>query len=262
LKVQLINLLLFIFGPFFWIKCGEHLQYKGRWKHGRFNGCGHIKYSNGSSHSGLFCNGIKHGFGTFISSSGFKYSGDWQRGRQVGNACVCYKNGDVYHGEIVDGYRVGKGELFCLASNRTYSGVWQKGNLIGECKIVDPHWLFEGNFHSFTGIGIGKLLYSNGDIYQGEIFNFKRSGFGKLILASGKKITGKWTDLANVSQAKMDYGGGITLEGNIINFEPDGLIRITFPNGQTYTGLWEDGNLLRALSSKFRSGRKPTYILR
>lgn len=261
MKVQLINLLRFLFGPFFWIKCGENLRYKGRWKRGRFNGCGHIKYSNGSSHSGLFCDGIKHGFGTFISSSGFKYSGGWQRGRQVGNASVFYKNGDVYHGAIVDGYRTGQGELFCFASNRTYSGVWRIGNLSGECEIVDSLWRFEGEFNSLTQRGKGRIIYRNGDLYNGESFNFKRFGFGELTLASGKKIIGKWTSEANVVQAKMDYGGDITLEGNITNFEPVGLIKINFPNGQTYTGQWEDGYLLRALSYKHSSGRKPNFIL-
>ena len=250
-----------LLGPFFWLKCGSHSAYKGRWSAGRFNGHGTVKFSNGSSHTGFFLNGSKHGFGTFNSSSGYQYSGEWLNGRQTGKAYIRYKNGDAYYGQVNNGERCGQGELFCLSINRTYRGVWTSGRLNGECEIVDPDWQFAGEFNSLTQRGKGQIIYRNGDLYNGESRNFIRCGFGELTFASGKKIIGKWIGQANVVQAKMEYGGDITVEGNITNFEPDGLTKITFSSGQTYTGQWEDGNLLRALSYKHTSGRKPNFIL-
>ena len=148
-----------------------------------------------------------------------------------------------------------------MSVGRTYNGTWSRGQLRGECKILGSSWQFEGEFNSGNQLGKGKITYRNGDLYWGEIFNFTRCGFGELNFASGKKIIGTWTGQVNVVQAKMDYGNGIMVEGDIANFEPNGLTKITFPNGQTYTGQWKDGNLLRALSCKHKTGRKPNFIL-
>ena len=90
------NIILYLFGKFFWFKLSNDFEYKGSWKKGRFHGNGTLKYKNGSLYRGSFLNGAKNGYGKFISISGFEYHGQWYKGKQTGKGQAHYKNGDIY----------------------------------------------------------------------------------------------------------------------------------------------------------------------
>ena len=70
---------------------------------------GRMDYSDGTSYSGLFKNGLRDGKGTFIYKNGSKYEGSWKEGLEQGEGRV------------------------------TTVGVWKKGVLVSAraCQIVE-----------------------------------------------------------------------------------------------------------------------------
>ena len=54
--------------------------------------------------------------------------------------------------------------------------------------------IFEGNFTAGSCDSIGKMLYSNGDIYFGTQKGFIKDGQGKLIMANGSSYEGGWAN--------------------------------------------------------------------
>lgn len=52
--------------------------------------------------------------------------------------------------------------------------------------------IFEGDFADGACSSVGKLLYSNGDIYFGQHNGFIREGYGKMIYFNGSVYEGGW----------------------------------------------------------------------
>ena len=193
------NLMRYLFGRFYFVKLLKILSYKGSWSKGLFHGYGVLKHNDKSTYLGNFRFGSKHGYGEIISASGFKYSGEWKNGRQTGSAKICYKNGDWYQGFVKNGTRNGFGEFYEKSSQRTFKGNWNNGALTGEVEILSDEWEFIGSLNNQNGRTKGKLTYSDGSVYEGELLKFIRHGIGKFTNKSGNKISGFWVDDTSVN---------------------------------------------------------------
>ena len=162
------NLYRRLFGRLYWVQYSKELSYKGEWKHGSFNGEGHLKYANGNTFTGSFKSGTKNGFGHYKTSNGFEYIGDWLNGYQTGFGAICYKNGDLYEGDVQNGLRNGEGRFFQASDCVWYKGAWIQSILYGHVEISCSEWIFEGQLPEKDVISLGKLTYPDGSKYEGR----------------------------------------------------------------------------------------------
>jgi hypothetical protein len=251
------NLIRYLFGRFYFVECSELLIYKGSWSKGLFHGYGVLKHKNKSTYLGNFRFGSKHGYGEISSASGFKYAGGWKNGRQTGSAKISYKNGDWYQGFVKNGIRNGFGEFHEKSSQRTFKGNWNNGALTGEVQILSDEWEFIGSLNNQNGRTKGKLAYSDGSVYEGELLKFTRHGIGKFTNKSGNKISGFWVDDTSVNFSTSTDAHGFQWYGSLRNLKPHGFMKVKLPNGQKYDGVWHNGNLQEAFSIQKNTHSKP-----
>lgn len=77
---------------------------------------------------------------------------------------------------------------------------------------------------------IGKLVYKNGDVYEGQFKDDKRDGEGKIqanslgvmIYKNGEKYDGQWSDDKKGPQGTHYYLDGSKYEGDIANNMKEG----------------------------------------
>ena len=132
---------------------------KGTYKENKMYGFGTATWPSGQKYSGNYLNGKYHGKGIMISKTGSKYDGDWENGEKSGKGVFNdrvheYFNpeGDIYEGEFSDGLENGNGIKY-------YRGIFQSAKK------------YEGTFKDGLENGKGKILFENGDFFEGEIFN-------------------------------------------------------------------------------------------
>jgi hypothetical protein len=77
-----------------------------------------------------------------------------------------------------------------------------------------------------ASVGGGRVVYSNGSVYVGEMSGLQKNGFGILTLADGTRYEGWFkNDLYNTESEGNDIRGGT----------------LTYPDKTTYTGGFKDG---------------------
>jgi len=256
------NLIRRLFGRFYSVSLSDVLTYKGAWRNGAFHGYGVLEYRNGGLYRGHFKFGVKHGFGIYTSSSGYRYEGAWSDGKQTGLAKISYKNGDWYEGSVENGVRSGAGELSELSSKRIFNGHWKSGLLVGDVTITSQDWRYVGTIPDFCGRSSGRLTYSDGAVYVGELIGYVRNGRGKYFSTSGSQISGNWADDMNVVQATATDNEGINWFGTFKNLKPEGFMKVCLPNGEKYDGLWTDGQMQRAFSVRNKRNAETVYHFR
>jgi len=57
--------------------------YVGLFKNNKKNGCGEMRYHDGSTYDGRWLDDLRHGSGTFLNSAGLEEKGIWDRGKLV-----------------------------------------------------------------------------------------------------------------------------------------------------------------------------------
>ena len=151
-----------------------------------------------------------------LGSSGI-YIGNWENDKKKGEGYLrniyynCYLEGEFENDELINGEKgtwgnfIYKGDFY---KNDIYEGVYKyfdyleytgtlKGKfLFGKMKIKNGNE-YEGKFENiladqadydilFNKEGEGRIIYSNGDIYEGKWVNFIKNGKGKIITKDGK----------------------------------------------------------------------------
>lgn len=177
-------------------------------------------------------------------------------------ACACFNNGKkkleiMNNGQLVYWYRNSESDQWSEAliyasqedyneNNWTYKG--EVDPLLGQpcgfgveyCvdiqDVVDVQRLsdfevttycgdaiYYGDFIYNDGCGKGKIVYSNGDVYEGGVDAYIRNGYGKYVSSKGHGYEGTWSN-------SLIHGFGT----------------MKFRNGSVYTGEWkndyEDGH--------------------
>ena len=120
---------------------------------------------------------VRHGQGTMIwHSDGSRFDGIWHMDRRVqgtllmGSSSGC--GASSYTGDFRDDLFHGKGKLVLSESNL---GV-----------------IYEGVFEEGRCAKFGRLTYSDGSTYLGEMQDFKRDGAGILMKPSGDRYEGEF----------------------------------------------------------------------
>ena len=80
-----------------------------------------------------------------------------------------------------------------------------------------------------------------------------------LVCKPGVQIEGLWTDNVDVAKAHRIDEAGVQWHGALKNLKPQGFMKIQLPNGEKYDGMWDNGDLLRVLSVKTKTGLDSVY---
>jgi len=147
---------------------------------------------------------------------------------------VTLANGDTYEGPLLNGVPHGNGILkYASPGNRKR---------------------YDGEFINGVPNGLGKIIYKDGEIYNGEFKDGLKSGRGKMTWPGETGMyEGMWANDTFHGIGKRVYDGGTVYQGGFVNgvFEGEGeynsptqLFIGTFKNGQPWEGKeWNMHNM-------------------
>jgi hypothetical protein len=126
-----------------------------------------------------------------------------------------YQDGTRYIGAVRDGKPHGRGTLNFTANQncQRFDGVFQLG-LMRQ----------------------GKMLYTNGERYEGEFENSLPHGQGRYFFANGDIYTGQFTQGKITGRGHYKFVNGETYEGMVLNNKLHGQGVYRCPNGMVHTG--------------------------
>ena len=155
-------------------------------------------------------------------------------------------NGNKYKGNIIDGkgemdYFIGKYEgkgKIIIFNDGIYKGILKdsKKECINGKMIYNNGDKFEGEFKNEIKEGKGKMIYKNGDIYEGEFKNDKREGNGKMNYKNRDIYEGEYKNDEREGNGKMIYKNGDIYEGKYKNDKREGNGKMIYKNGDIYEG--------------------------
>lgn len=126
-----------------------------------------------------------------------------------------------YHGEFNDSGRkdgIGKMILINDIEKKFYHGIWENDNL-----------------------NKGKIYYSDGSIYIGEINNFMRHGKGKFVNEK-ENYDGYWKDDQKDGDGTLIFSDNTQYIGKFKNNKFNGKGKMTWKNGILYEGDFKSNN--------------------
>lgn len=94
-----------------------------------------------------------------------------------------------------------------------------------------------------TGIvsGTGRIVWSNGDQFDGTLVNGKKEGKGKFSWANGQRYTGDWARDVPNGKGTIVFTDGSRYEGEVKDGVPHGQGVTRFKDGDVYRGAWVRG---------------------
>jgi len=134
-----------------------------------------------------------------------------------GSGTIVFASGAVFVGDVVNDMLDGEGEMRDAGSSSVYKGGWVEDRREGRATFTTPYGSYEGQYLNNKRHGAGKetdaqgnvtegewtegvltrgkVSYSNGDIYIGQLNDSsERHGQGKLLTADGDVMDGQWVE--------------------------------------------------------------------
>lgn len=84
--------------------------------------------------------------------------------------------------------------------------------------------------------GTGKVIWANGDVFEGTLVRGIRQGKGLFIWANKQRFDGDWVDDLPHGSGKLLFANGNLYEGPVVKGIPNGNGRMQYPSGDVYTG--------------------------
>jgi len=102
--------------------------------------------------------------------------------------------------------------------------------------VLDIAYITMGNKN-----GVHKIIYKNGDVYEGNLVNGIKNGFGKLMCANdGDTYDGHWLNDKFDGYGEFKNSNSTYIyKGEFKNGYKHGKGKIIFANGDTFSGLFE-----------------------
>jgi len=103
------------------------------------SGIGEAQWTDGSTYTGEFFNGMPHGKGTFTYNNGDIYVGEFEYGFRSGKGVMTFSNGDTYNGDWKADMMHGKGKYTFLGADPAhpeksdaFTGQWRYNMMHGK----------------------------------------------------------------------------------------------------------------------------------
>ncbi len=222
-----------------------------------------IKYYNGDIYAGSIVDFMPSGKGKYMFKTGEVYEGDFLYGKFEGNG-IFKTNDRTVKSAFKDGKSIGRGNI-SFNDGAKYEGELMNLNIPnGKGKMLYANGDFEeGNFEK----GIfkeGEIRYTiNNAIWEGPFAFSEETGVspndkGKIMYSNGNVFEGEWVVFANPKTLKADNCQGECHHFDVSTFGvmEEGTLKL--PNNETYTGNFDQRTGLPNGSGKitYSDGRK------
>jgi len=199
-----------------------------------------VKFPNGDAYSGMFKNGLFHGWGTYTYNNGDRYEGMFREDMKDGKGTFYYKDGSKYVGDFLRDVKHGRGTMFMKNGDR-YSGEFNNDNMTGKGVLIYASGQkYEGDVVNGLKHGNGSLYFKNGDVYVGEFKDDLREGQGSYTFADGGKYIGGFKDGQRHGKGRRIYATGDEYIGEFKNGLKDGRGICIYSNGLRLKGVWRN----------------------
>ena len=152
--------------------------YEGKWKNDKKDGIGKMYYTNGDMYEGDWINDKKNGIGKMIWSDKASYEGEYVNDKREGIGTIIFPDsGSIsvayFKNGIRDGFAIAEindGKIKCYGNytNDKMNGIGQIYNE-GENSTI-----YKGDVENDMKHGVGKIMQSDGFIYEGQFFRNNR----------------------------------------------------------------------------------------
>ena len=123
--------------------------------------------------------------------------------------------------------------LDAALADETYTGYVENKSIANS--------VYTGYVKSGIPDGKGKMLFDNGDVYEGDFVFGKEHGHGVFTWASGDFYEGDFVNSTFEGQGKLTWTGGDVYEGDFVNGTRTGKGKLVFAGGDVYEGDFVDG---------------------
>ena len=98
--------------------------------------------------------------------------------------------------------------------------------------------------------GVGLVIREDGLMVEGNFTNGQIEGDNRVVYPNGDYYQGQYEDHFRHGQGIYHYQDGRTLQGRWKCGKKDGIIKTTYPNGAVKYQQWDHGTLLKSSSNK------------
>lgn len=92
-----------------------------------------------------------------------------------------------------------------------------------------------------TYSGQGKIMFPNGEVYDGAVVRGKRHGVGEFAWITGQRYKGDWVNDRPIGQGHLRFANGNLFEGAVVDGQPEGQGRMIYASGDVYKGEMRHG---------------------
>ncbi len=129
---------------------------------------------------------------------------------------------------------------YLYPSGAKFSGHFQKGKINGYGRLVfSDGRIYEGEWKDHYRKGKGVLTFPKGDVYKGNFNKSKFYGFGTMEYANGDLYQGSWKSDRPNGQGVMTFKSGDKYEGGFKHGRFDGEGTMKYATGEKYVGHWK-----------------------
>lgn len=123
-----------------------------------------------------------------------------------------------------------------------YTGYLERGIPIGVGKLIYSNGdIYEGNFENGKRQGKGRYTWPSGNYYDGDWLQGDRTGTGTYVWVSGDKYIGEFVDGVRSGWGKYIWFEGDVYEGEFVDGIRTGQGTMYYVSGSVYSGSWLDG---------------------
>jgi hypothetical protein len=186
-----------------WFRDGQALyNYDGEVRDGRWDGHGRVSGPNGKGTEADWRAG-KMVRTTVRYANGDQYEGDFQNGAVSGTGTFTWANGTRYAGEFRHGVMDGHGRI-TFSTGYSIEADWRAGKMDRGKIVWSTGEQYEGDIQNYVPNGIGTMIWKNGDHYVGDFQAGRREGRGTYTYSNGATQEGAWSD-NNYVESKGAY---------------------------------------------------------
>ena len=154
-------------------KFGEYV-FKGRYRNGKKNGLGLIKYCNGNLYDGNFRDGNFNGQGYYVDLEVGKYTGNFENNLKDGEGELTLKDGIIYKGSFYENKFHGLGTITDIYNALTIKAKFFNDELVEvlEVKVKSDSWASNSGYN-YVKNNFGTFLMdciSDKDLFSGTAF--------------------------------------------------------------------------------------------
>lgn len=139
-----------------------------------------------------------------------------------------------------------------------YFGQWKKQSEFKEGRgilIKKDGTMYEGFFKDAAFHGVGRTIFGNGDVYQGEYKSGFSDGFG-IFISDELKYKGEWKNGQQDGEGYQSFADGSSYKGEFTNGLREGKGLFKWEDGSWYEGQMKSNNLHGKGEYNWADGRK------